>query len=144
MPRGIYARAALILLLPVVVLQVVVSVVFTQRHFEDVTRQMTDTMSRELRLVVDTVEGQADAITGASVVATTLAPLNIVVASAAALAPAARDTSNWYDFSGRTIRARVRLGRGGVWTGAAHLLCACGRNRSAGGRHRVCRYAQPD
>jgi len=41
MPRGLYGRAALILLLPIVTLQVVVSIVFIQRHFEDVTRQMT-------------------------------------------------------------------------------------------------------
>ena len=40
MPRGLYGRAALILLLPVVVVQLVVTVVFTQRHFEDVTKQM--------------------------------------------------------------------------------------------------------
>ncbi len=41
MPRGLYGRAALILILPVVTLQLVVSVVFIQRHFEGVTRQMT-------------------------------------------------------------------------------------------------------
>ena len=33
MPRGLYGRAALILILPVVFLQLVVSVVFIQRHF---------------------------------------------------------------------------------------------------------------
>ena len=34
MPRSLYGRAALILILPVVTLQLVVSVVFIQRHFE--------------------------------------------------------------------------------------------------------------
>ncbi|MEO0750957.1 MAG: two-component sensor histidine kinase, partial [Pseudomonadota bacterium] len=34
LPRGLYGRAALILLLPVVVVQVVVAIVFVQRHFE--------------------------------------------------------------------------------------------------------------
>jgi len=32
-PRGIYARAALIVLVPIVLLQLVVSVVFIQRHY---------------------------------------------------------------------------------------------------------------
>ena len=51
-PRGIYGRAALILVLPVVTLQLVVSVVFIQRHFEGVTTQMTDTLVREVKLVM--------------------------------------------------------------------------------------------
>ena len=56
MPRGLYGRAALILILPVVTIQLVVSVVFIQRHFERVTRQMTASMLREIALVVDRVE----------------------------------------------------------------------------------------
>ncbi|OOY11369.1 MAG: HAMP domain-containing protein [Rhodobacteraceae bacterium] len=51
MPRGLYGRAALILILPVVTIQLVVSVVFIQRHFERVTRQMTEGMVREIVLL---------------------------------------------------------------------------------------------
>ena len=51
-PRGLYGRAALILILPVVALQLVVSVVFIQRHFEGVTRQMTQVASREVQLLL--------------------------------------------------------------------------------------------
>lgn len=51
-PRGLYGRAALILILPVVTLQLVVSVVFIQRHFEGVTRQMTQTAAREVQLLL--------------------------------------------------------------------------------------------
>ncbi len=46
MPRGIYGRAALILLLPVVILQLVMTVIFAQRNYEGVTNQMTDTVLR--------------------------------------------------------------------------------------------------
>ncbi len=49
MPRSLYGRAALILVVPVVTLQLVVSVVFIQRHFEGVTEQMTQGVARELR-----------------------------------------------------------------------------------------------
>mgnify|MGYP000613267817 CR=1 FL=1 len=51
MPRGLYGRAALILVLPVVTIQLVVSVVFIQRHFERVTRQMTQSMVHEIDLL---------------------------------------------------------------------------------------------
>ncbi|MBM2576552.1 HAMP domain-containing protein [Jannaschia sp. Os4] len=50
MPRSFYARAALILLTPVIVLQIAVGFAFLQRHFEDVTAQMTRNMARDMRL----------------------------------------------------------------------------------------------
>lgn len=51
MPRGLYGRTALILVLPVVVLQLAVSVVFIGNHLQDVTTQMSLTVLRELQLV---------------------------------------------------------------------------------------------
>lgn len=48
LPRGLYGRAALILILPIVILQLVVSVVFIQRHFAGVTHQMTQSVVREM------------------------------------------------------------------------------------------------
>lgn len=56
LPRSLYGRAALILIVPVVTLQIVVSSVFLQRHFEDVTRQMTVALSLDFNLVVQTLE----------------------------------------------------------------------------------------
>lgn len=53
MPRGLYGRAALILLLPVVTLQIVVSVVFVQRHFEGVTEQMSREVARQINTSLD-------------------------------------------------------------------------------------------
>ncbi len=55
-PRSLYLRAALILVLPVVVLQTVLSVVFVQRLFEDVTAQMTGNLAVELGYLRDLVE----------------------------------------------------------------------------------------
>lgn len=48
LPKGLYGRAALILIAPVVTIQLVVSVVFIQRHFEGVTRQLTTNVALEL------------------------------------------------------------------------------------------------
>ena len=103
MPVGIYARAALILLMPVVFIQLVVTVVFAQRHFEGVTHQMTDTMLREFALVVDSVEAAQDA-----------APLEMLQEalelSVTEVAPQDVPMHNpmvWYDYSGRVIVDRL-------------------------------------
>lgn len=49
LPSGLYGRAALILVLPVVTLQLVISVIFIQRHFEGVTEQISGELAREIR-----------------------------------------------------------------------------------------------
>jgi two-component system osmolarity sensor histidine kinase EnvZ len=96
LPRGLYGRATLILLLPVVTLLLVVSVVFIQRHFEGVTQQMTGTMAREIRLVLDSGDpGVAEA-------------LNIGVHAVPEAAIPARDTRLWYDFSGIVVAREFR------------------------------------
>ena len=49
LPRGLYGRALLILVVPIVTIQLVVSIAFIQRHFEAVTRQMTEGVLIEMR-----------------------------------------------------------------------------------------------
>ncbi|WP_298433349.1 ATP-binding protein [uncultured Jannaschia sp.] len=51
LPRSFYWRALLILIVPIIVLQLAVALMFLQRHYEDVTVQMTSNMSREIALV---------------------------------------------------------------------------------------------
>ena len=60
MPRGLYGRAALILLLPVTILQIVVGYVFVQRFYEDVSRQMTQNVARPLAGIVRRMEALPD------------------------------------------------------------------------------------
>jgi len=97
-PRGIYARAALILLLPVVVVQIVVLVVFVQRHFEDVTQQMSDTVIRELQLLLAADPERIKEIAG---------PLEMLVVQREATALTDPDSRLWYDFSGLVIIDRL-------------------------------------
>ena len=56
MPKRLYFRAALILVFPVVFLQLIVSIVFIQRHFEGVTVQMTRTVAAEFDLITEIIE----------------------------------------------------------------------------------------
>ncbi len=60
MPRGLYGRAALILLVPIVTLQLVVSAEILQRYFEGVARQMTEAAVLDLALVADALEQDSD------------------------------------------------------------------------------------
>ena len=49
-PRSLYGRAALILIVPIVSMQLVVSIVFIKRDLEDVTTQMTATVMQQIAL----------------------------------------------------------------------------------------------
>ncbi|MEO0939806.1 MAG: ATP-binding protein [Pseudomonadota bacterium] len=103
MPRSLYGRAALILLLPVVFLQLVVTVLFTQRHFEDVTRQMSDAALREVRLALRVIEEEARSD---GVLRATIPELDITVRAIPAADLEGPDFRTWDDFSGRIITER--------------------------------------
>jgi two-component system osmolarity sensor histidine kinase EnvZ len=102
MPRGIYGRAALILILPVVTLQLVVSVVFIQRHFEGVTRQMSREMARQINTALAPEWVNDPAIAEA---------LNLDFLPTTADEVPEEDLRRWYDFSGlvviRTLHEQV-------------------------------------
>jgi two-component system, OmpR family, osmolarity sensor histidine kinase EnvZ len=59
LPRSLYGRAALILIVPIVAIQLVVSTAFIQRHYEGVTRQMTQGVAIELAYLLDEIEASA-------------------------------------------------------------------------------------
>lgn len=102
-PRGLYGRAALILFLPVVVVTLVVSVMFLQRHFEGVTRQMTTSMARELAFVaarIDLADGQRDAGRDIAV------PLGVTIGAPETHGDG--DRRLFYDFSGRVVIEELR------------------------------------
>ncbi|WP_299671507.1 ATP-binding protein [uncultured Roseobacter sp.] len=105
MPRSLYARAVLILLLPVVVLQLVVTVLFLTRHFEDVTQQMTTTVARELRLVLDVVDAAPDRATVGPFVAEALSELAMTVEPVSPTDVPSANLRGFMDFSGRVILA---------------------------------------
>ena len=55
MPNGLYGRAALILVVPIVTIQLVVSIVFVQRYFSAVTLQMARNMLVEIGQIDATI-----------------------------------------------------------------------------------------
>ncbi|MDT1061085.1 ATP-binding protein [Paracoccus sp. CPCC 101403] len=101
MPRGLYGRAALILFLPVVAVTVVVTVMFLQRHFEDVTRQMTVGMTRELALIARRIDEAPDIDAARQSAQREAGPLELQL-----ILPATEPARDWrvfYDLSGRVV-----------------------------------------
>ena len=99
-PRGLYGRAALILVLPVVTLQLVVSVVFIQRHFEGVTVQMSRSAGRDVNLVLqEAAQGQGRAAA---------AVLEMQVAQVPVSEVPEAGRLRWFDLSGRVIGRVLR------------------------------------
>lgn len=110
MPRGLYGRAALILLLPIISLQVIVSVVFIQRHFEGVTRQMTHSLALEIEFLLEEVNTADRLVAATARIARLSGPLELDVELPVGSVQTA-DARRFYDLSGRivieTVRARV-------------------------------------
>ena len=107
LPRGLYGRAALILILPIVILQLVVSVVFIQRHFEGVTRQMTRNVAIEMRYFLDLINAAPDLATAQAetrglgrALSLNAAPVDTVPAD---------NARRRIDLSGITLIAELRL-----------------------------------
>ena len=106
MPRGLYGRAALILILPIVTIQLVVSIAFIQRHFEDVTRQMTENVVQDVALILDRVNRAPDLAVAEAQAAEFAGPLSLSVTLPAPVAEG--DSRVFYDLSGRVVIATLR------------------------------------
>lgn len=97
LPRSLYGRAALILLVPIVTVQLVVSFGFIQRLYEDVTQQMTDNLAIEINFLIQAVEQSSDP---AAELAKTAEALQI---NAELDGQEVRNRRMFYDLSGRII-----------------------------------------
>ena len=101
MPKRLYYRAALILVFPVVFLQLIVSVVFIQRHFEGVTVQMTRTVAAELDLITEVIE--RDGAVAAQQIARSLGMSMSIVAEDTEFTERRR----FYDLTGLVVRREL-------------------------------------
>ncbi|WP_235829856.1 ATP-binding protein [Frigidibacter oleivorans] len=101
LPRGLYGRAALILVVPVVTVQIVLSVAVIQRLYEDVTRQMTRSLASGLEALAEAVEAAPD-LPAAQEVLRDLGPSASVRAELPAGGPLT-DGRALTDLSGRTV-----------------------------------------
>jgi two-component system osmolarity sensor histidine kinase EnvZ len=108
-PRSLFGRAALILVLPVIVVQLIVSVAFIQRHFEGVTRQMTGGVVIEIKYLLAHVATAPDLASAQTKAAQLADGLNLTVSFP--LAPSdlpQQDSRRFLDYSGREVMLTLR------------------------------------
>ena len=108
LPRSLVARAALILVLPLVLLQLAISVAFVQRYYEDVTRQMTRALLLELRFLAQAAAAAPDQGAALAFATAAAAPLELEVALPSP-APPASNIGRW-DLPGRAMTETLREG----------------------------------
>ncbi|HMN37326.1 MAG TPA: ATP-binding protein [Hyphomicrobium sp.] len=53
LPKGLYARALLIIITPIVVLEGVIAFAFMERHWQAVTRRLSEATARDIAAIVD-------------------------------------------------------------------------------------------
>ena len=104
MPSGLHGRAALILVLPVILIWLVVSIVFVQRHFEGVTEQMTRTIRSEIVLITELLSMTDNPVVTAKQVAK---PLGIQIRKVPNSDEIFIAKRRFYDFTGIVVRREL-------------------------------------
>ena len=103
MPQGIYPRTALILLLPVITLSLVVFIVFVQRHFDKVTRQMVSNLVPEINLLIGLIDGAADREAAEKAVSDIAEALRIRVEFDSNALPKVSTDKQFFDLTGHVV-----------------------------------------
>lgn len=109
LPRSLYGRAALILIVPIVTIQLIVSIAFIQRHFEGVTEQLSSGVIAEIdyiRSVIASGRPTQDAVAAAQAFGMTLdMPVDV---------QSTEDLSEWSDLTADVVIQKLRDGLSGV------------------------------
>jgi two-component system osmolarity sensor histidine kinase EnvZ len=56
LPKGLYARSILIVVMPILLLQAVVAYVFMERHWQTVTKRLSQALTREIAAIIDVMQ----------------------------------------------------------------------------------------
>lgn len=108
LPRGLYGRAALILIVPIITLQLVFSTEFIQRFYEDVTDQMTQGVAIDLKFLLDEIEASDSLEAAQSRVVPLAEALQITLTLPAGPDAPLADNRPFIDLSGDTIISTLR------------------------------------
>src|SRR5262247_1713468 len=58
-PKGLYARALIIIIAPIVLLESMVAFTFMERHWNQVTRRLSEGLARDMAAIVDLYEASS-------------------------------------------------------------------------------------
>lgn len=59
MPKGLYGRALIIIIAPIVLLESILAFIFMEAHWESVTRRLSESTARDISAIVDIYENYA-------------------------------------------------------------------------------------
>lgn len=108
LPRSFFGRAVLIVVVPILVIQIVLSVVFVQRHYERVTQQMTSSVLDVVAVLVDELRLPAGPDPAHGKYAVLAAALGIDVVRRDAVPVGLDDGVVWYDLAGQEVLSVLR------------------------------------
>jgi two-component system osmolarity sensor histidine kinase EnvZ len=103
MPRSLFGRAALILIVPIITVQLVVSVVFIQRHFDGVTRQLSRGLALEVHHLFRLLEEAPDLEAAQQLAEGLGRDLSMQITLPASDPPPPGDRRDAWDLSGRGV-----------------------------------------
>lgn len=106
LPKTLYGRVALLIIVPIVALQIILSSKFMQQDFSRVTGQMTQNMAYQINYVLDTIN-RADNVQQAQVDIDTIAKALIFDIEFIDPAQQYNNKRSFYDISGRTVIATL-------------------------------------
>lgn len=107
LPKGLYARALIIIIAPIVVLEGVIAFVFMERHWEAVTRRLSEATARDIAALIevyDTTQGDQQ-LTNLTTMARDKLNLSMQVLPAGDL-PAVRPKP-FFDFLDRALSREI-------------------------------------
>ena len=104
LPRRLFGRAVLILLVPIVLLQLIVSVIIIQRHFDGVTRQLARGVALEIAVIAQRVEAMGKLDETARDFARPVG-LGVRLTENGTIEPGFK--RHWWDWSGRVIKSTI-------------------------------------
>lgn len=103
LPRSFFGRAVLILVVPIIVIQIILSIVFVQRHYERVTQQMTETVLQAVGVVIEQVDAAPGGRTAFATGTGLASALGLQVQILDDLPSPPATHAAWYDLAGREI-----------------------------------------
>jgi two-component system osmolarity sensor histidine kinase EnvZ len=56
LPKGLYARSILIVVMPILILQAVVAYVFMERHWQTVTRRLSSALTADIAAIIEVIQ----------------------------------------------------------------------------------------
>ncbi|MEM9061691.1 MAG: ATP-binding protein [Pseudomonadota bacterium] len=108
LPNSLFGRALMILVLPIILLQAVVALVFIQRHYDGVTAQMASSIAREINYAIDVVDRAADADEARQMMEQLSTPLGLELGLSEGDTVAPSALREFYDVTGGVIAETLR------------------------------------